>query len=399
MLNYIGIIKCNNTDSNQGQRGWCGMLSSGAAESRSEALKVLHVAETLPGGIATYLRDVLSLHIADPAIGEIRVLAPQEQLNHLKVLPASMLHGYVRSGRNLGSLWNLVRALRAQAAEFRPQVIHLHSSFAGVIGRLLRPWLPKGVRIVYCPHGWAFSRDDSRVSRLAYIWIERCLASLANAWVAISQHELDAAVAVGIRSDHAHLINNGVRDSQSLKVASAPHLDSTYLNLLFVGRHDRQKGLDTLLLAMAQLQGQKVRLYIAGAGVVSHPTKQQNADNIFWLGWLVDDELIAHYRACDAIVVPSRWEGFGLVAIEAMSASKAVIAARTGALSEIVDDGQTGRLVGAENSNELAQVFMETNREELKRWGAAGREKYVEKYDVARVSRELSMLYQGLIKA
>ena len=42
---------------------------------------------------------------------------------------------------------------------------------------------------------------------------------------------------------------------------------------------------------------------------------------------------------------------------------------------------------------------METNREELKRWGAAGREKYVEKYDVARVSRELSMLYQGLIKA
>ncbi|MES2489429.1 MAG: glycosyltransferase [Pseudomonadota bacterium] len=375
------------------------MLSSEAAESRSEALKVLHVAETLPGGIATYLRDLLPLHIADPAIGEIRVLAPQDQLTHLKVLPADMLYGYARSGRNVGSLWNLVVALRAQAAEFRPQIIHLHSSFAGVIGRLLRPWLPKGVRIVYCPHGWAFSRDDSRISRLAYIWAERCLASRANAWVAISQHELDAAVAVGIRADHAHLINNGVRDSQSVTVTAAPAFDSTYLNLLFVGRHDRQKGLDTLLSAMAQLLEKRVRLYIAGAGVVSRATKQENTDNIFWLGWLAEDELIAHYRACDAIVVPSRWEGFGLVAIEAMSASKAVIAARTGALSEIVDDGRTGRLVGAENSNELAQVLMETNREELTRWGAAGRKKYTEKYDVVRVSHELSMLYQDLLKA
>jgi len=364
-----------------------------------EALKVLHVAETLPGGIATYLRDLLPLHLKEPAIGEIRVLAPQDQLSHLKLLPASMLRGYARSGRNLRSLWNLAVALRAQVTEFRPQIVHLHSSFAGVVGRLLRPWLPQGVRIVYCPHGWAFSRDDSRVSRLAYGWAERWLASRANAWVAISQHELDAAAAAGIRSDHGHLIHNGVRDSQALKATLEPTLDPAYLNLLFVGRHDRQKGLDILLRAMAPLQSKRVRLYIAGAAVLSHSARQEGADNIFWLGWLAEDELIAYYRACDGLLVPSRWEGFGLVAIEAMSAGKAVIAARTGALGEIVDDGQTGRLIGAASPAEWARVLAETSREELAGWGAAGRRKYVEKYNVTRVSHELLRLYQSLIKA
>lgn len=363
-----------------------------------QALKVLHVAETLPGGIATYLRDVIRLQLEDPGIGAVRVLAPQEHLSHLGALPDEVLRGYARSGRNLRSFWNLMLALRTQAFELRPQIIHLHSSFAGVIGRLSRLWLPKGVQIVYCPHGWAFSRDDSRVSRLAYTWIERCLAFWSDAWVAISRHELDVARAAGIRSDHACLINNGIRDSESLAVPLSPSFDPAYLNLLFVGRHDRQKGLDILLSAMAKLQSDSVRLYIAGAGVVDHGIRQTNTSNIFWLDWLAADELLGYYRACDAVVVPSRWEGFGLVAVEAMAAGKAVIAARAGALGDIVDDGLTGRLVDVGDDRGLAEVFTKANRDELKQWGTAGRKKYIEKYDVTRVNRELSALYQGLIK-
>lgn len=364
----------------------------------SEAIKVLHVTETLPGGIATYLRELLPLQIVDFSISGVRVLAPENQLSHLKGLPVAVLRGYKRSGRDLLSLWNLARSLKAQVAEYDPDVVHLHSSFAGAVGRLLRLWLPRKVRIVYCPHGWAFSRDDSGVSRQIYRWAERLLAPYAHAWIAISQHELDAAVGVGIRPDHAVLIYNGISDSQSLAVPLTPAVDSTYLNLLFVGRHDRQKGLDVLLSAMDQFRSKKVRLYVAGAGVVSRPTMQENADNVFWLGWLTGDELLAHYRACDAVVVPSRWEGFGLVAIEAMAASKAVIAARTGALSEIVDDARTGRLFGMGDSRELVEVLSSTDREELIRWGDAGRRKYVEKYDVTRVSLEVSKLYQDLIR-
>lgn len=361
--------------------------------SRSGAFKVLHVTETLPGGIATYLRELLPLHMTEPAIEEIRVLAPLDQLVELKSLPASMLFGYERSGRNLRSLWNLTQAIRQQAAEFQPHIIHLHSSFAGAVGRLLRPWLPKRVRIVYCPHGWAFSRDDSPISRWAYTIAERGLAQRADAWVAISQHELDAAKAAGISALHARLIYNGVGDTQHFSDIPLPEFDASYLNLLFVGRHDRQKGLDILLTAMSRLKAQKVRLYVAGAGVIAGAISQQNADNVYWKGWLSGTDLIAYYRACDALVVPSRWEGFGLVAIEAMREGRPVLAARCGALAEIIDDQITGQLFEPEQPQPLADLISQLERQKLADWGAAARTRYLQHFSSKRTSAEVLDLY------
>jgi glycosyltransferase involved in cell wall biosynthesis len=357
-------------------------------------LKILHVTETLPGGIATYLRELLLLHKDDPAITGIRVLAPRDQLSHLKELPSEMLRGYERSGRNLPSLWHLARALKAQIAEFRPQVVHLHSSFAGAVGRLLRPWWPKDVRLVYCPHGWAFSRDDSPLARQAYIWIERYLATRCDAWVAISQHEMDAAVGVGIRARHARLIYNGVGDTQHLPGLALPALDSTHLNLLFVGRHDRQKGLDVLLAAMSRLEAQKIRLYVVGAEVVSGTIKREKADNVVWVGWLSGAELIAYYRACDAVVMPSRWEGMPLVALEAMRESRPVLAARREPLPEVVGDG--GVLFEPENVEALACLLMTLDVSQLVQWGVRARLRYQEYFRSQRMGHGHSVLYQQL---
>lgn len=369
------------------------MRSLGTTESVSGALKVLHVTETLPGGIATYLRELLPLHMADQAISEIRVLAPQEQLSHLKDLPGSMLRGYARSGRNLRSLWNLAVALRKQVVEFRPQIVHLHSSFAGAVGRLLRPWLP-GVRVVYCPHGWAFLRDDNGLARRAYVLAERCLAPRTDALLAISQHEWDAAAAAGISTRRARLIYNGVGDTRQLQIPALPVLESGYLNLLFVGRHDRQKGLDVLLSAMTRLKSQKIRLYVAGAGIVSSTGRQENADNIFWLGWLSGVELIAYYRACDAVVMPSRWEGMPLVALEAMREGKPVLAARQEPLPEVVGDG--GILFEPENAEALAALLQGLDAPQLARCGERARARYLAHFQSQRMGDDLLALYQEL---
>lgn len=372
------------------------MAQSVSAELSVGRIRVLHVTETLPGGIATYLRELLPLHAADPSIGEIRVLAPRDQLAHLKDLPSNTLYGYQRSGRNLRSLWNLALELRRQIAEFNPQIVHLHSSFAGAVGRLLRPWLGRKLRLVYCPHGWAFSRDGNGLAGQAYIVVERCLASRADAWIAISQHEYDAAAAAGIDTKHACLIYNGISDSQNLSAPSIPQFDPTYLNLLFVGRHDRQKGLDLLLSAMKPLKTQNIRLYVAGTSVVDTGSKQVNADNIYWIGWLSGDELIAYYRACDAVVMPSRWEGFGLVAIEAMSAGKAVLASRIGGLPEIVDDGRTGKLFAADAVS-IRHVLQSLRKTDLLEWGLQARRRYLEKFTATLMSDRLTDLYRRLL--
>ena len=61
--------------------------------------------------------------------------------------------------------------------------------------------------------------------------------------------------------------------------------------------------------------------------------------------------------ACDIITVPSRWEGFGLVTLEAMGYSVPLIASRASALPEIIIDGETGLLVPPENAAALADAF------------------------------------------
>lgn len=361
--------------------------------------RVLHVAETLPGGIATYLREIVPRQINDPGIGEVRVLAPLNQLIHLQDVPDAVLRGYQRSGRNLTSLWNLARELRFQVREFQPQILHLHSSFAGAVGRLMRLWLPRGLRIVYCPHGWAFLRDDKPLLKSLYVLVERLLARRADAWVAVSRHELQAAKTQGIASDHARVIFNGTGEAGPEDVSLSGDWDRQYLNLLFVGRHDRQKGLDVLLDAMSQLGNSRIRLHAAGEAVSASAKDGRSSDlaNVRWLGWCSPAQLVACYRACDAVVIPSRWEGLPLVAIEAMRAGRAVLAARCGGLEEMVLDGVSGRLFPVEGVGELSRLLTALSSAELVQWGEAGRKIYEERYTIDASSAALSGLYRSLV--
>lgn len=356
-------------------------------------LRVLHVAETLPGGIATYLRELVPLQAADPTVEQVRVLAPQNQLSHLSEIPSHLVVGYIRSGRNPISLLNLAMALRRQTALFQPHIVHLHSSFAGAIGRAMRPFLPKDVKLVYCPHGWGFSRDENGVARQIYAWLELWLAHFADAWIAISRHEAKAASAVGIDTNHMWLIHNGIGEAPKLTAAPLA-ADSQYLNLLFVGRHDRQKGLDVLLAAMGQLTDLNIRLHVVGAATQGKEQDRPDLKNVTWLGWCSGAELIAQYRACDAVVMPSRWEGFSLVALEAMREGRAVIASQHGSLAEAV--GDCGAYFPIDDLPKLVQLLRNQKKEQLATWGRQARRRYEALFRSERMHREILMLYQAL---
>ncbi|MCI6655110.1 MAG: glycosyltransferase family 4 protein, partial [Clostridium sp.] len=118
------------------------------------------------------------------------------------------------------------------------------------------------------------------------------------------------------------------------------------VNLLFVGRFDPQKGVDFLLKVFKDYEEdlQHIHLWIIGDNVVSDGKgiEKKNTDNITFLGWIPHEELTAYYEACDAVIMPSRWEAFGLVAIEAMKYGKPVIVSNRGALPELVKEGVNG---------------------------------------------------------
>jgi D-inositol-3-phosphate glycosyltransferase len=145
--------------------------------------------------------------------------------------------------------------------------------------------------------------------------------------------------------------------------------------ILFVGRLDPLKGLDTLLRAMCKMTeiepelARNLCLAVIGgeededrtdlADALECLDKLKNevglADLVAFLGSRAQDTLANYYSAADVCVVPSHYESFGLVALEAMACGTPVIASRVGGLQLTVEDGVTGFLVPAGDENALAE--------------------------------------------
>ncbi len=134
--------------------------------------------------------------------------------------------------------------------------------------------------------------------------------------------------------------------------------------LLSVARLDaseRYKGIDTTLEALVEVRKQHptLRYWVAGDGT-DRPRLEQLArdlgvaDSVEFLGRIPDEELHRRYAACDLFVLPSRAEGFGIVFLEAASYRKASVGADSGAIPEVIGDGETGAVVPAGDARQLA---------------------------------------------
>ena len=155
--------------------------------------------------------------------------------------------------------------------------------------------------------------------------------------------------------------------------------------LLFVGRPDPLKGLNILINAASQLeQPEGVRVLVVG-GELEHAAPFEEAmslaqtldmdRNISFMGSVTQSQLPLYYNAADVCVIPSYYESFGLVALEAMACATPVVASRVGGLQSTVRDGETGYLVPwhcPEPFAERLELLLdnETLRHHL---GAAGR--------------------------
>jgi len=123
--------------------------------------------------------------------------------------------------------------------------------------------------------------------------------------------------------------------------------DTGTFRLLYVGNQSIRKGWDQVLAIMASL-GSGFHLY-ATSGLRDRESPD-TASNITLLGKLDAGELVSSYQSCDALLFPSRYEGFGYVALEAMACGKPVIAANNTALPEVVNAGVTGLLCDPEDT-------------------------------------------------
>lgn len=363
-------------------------------------MKILHIAESIRGGCGTYLNEIVPLQVRALGADNVRVLVPRQHLDQLVDIDPALVWHFERPSRARG-LPRLGLATRRVLQRWQPDLVHTHSTFAGAVTRLIGGGVGDAP-IVYCPHGWVFDVMRSPRARAMSMAAERWMAPRSARIVAISQAERLQGLAAGIAEQRMVVVPNGVRDRIAAEPASwgedALPAVGTRLKVLFVGRLDRQKGIDILIDAVRSL-GDRLSVHVVGAQVLAGAgsTDQPLPPHIEMLGWQAPDDVARQVQACDLVVMPSRWEGFGLVAVEAMRAGKAVFAAAVGGLREIVVDGVTGRLFAPGDAMALQGVLLAHDRIDLVRMGAAGRARYLANYTSERTHDGLMLLYKDVL--
>jgi glycogen(starch) synthase len=152
--------------------------------------------------------------------------------------------------------------------------------------------------------------------------------------------------------------------------------------ILFIGRIDiYQKGLDTLLKAFSLLEGNNLKLVIAGGGkdinrLQRMISKLGLSDRVILKGYVRGQEKKDLLSKCLFVCMPSRFEAFGGVAMEAAACAKAIIGTDIPGLSEPIKDGETGILVEPDNPVALSQTMLRLleDKDLRKKLGQAGRE-------------------------
>lgn len=206
--------------------------------------------------------------------------------------------------------------------------------------------------------------------------VEHWLVHGAQRVIACSQHmRTEISRLFHLPPERVDVVTNGI-DLRRWRASSADiarvrdRFASTGPLVVFCGRLEWEKGGHTLIDALPRLRRRLpgLRVVIAGRGGAADDLERQARERrvsslIDFTGWIPERELHGLMAAADALVIPSLYEPFGLVALEGAALSAPLVVARTGGLAEFVIDGKTGRTFAPGDPQDLARVVTEAVRE------------------------------------
>jgi len=289
----------------------------------------------------------------------------------------------------------VIRHLTADLRSPTPDIVHTHLFGGDTWGRIaaFRAGVP---HVISTEHNT--DCDEGFVKRA----VKRRLAARTECIIAVSDAVRSFSIRVNrIPRGKVIVIPNGVDCGRFRPLEHRAH-DRT--RFIAVGRFVTQKGLDVLVDAFAVLRTTlpNASLMLVGDGPLRAALEAQIRayhleDRVQLLGFRRDvPELLAR---ADIVVVPSRWEGFGLAALEASAAGLPVIASAVGGLREVVLDHETGVLVPPEEPGILAEAMRDLAGDHARRvlFGHAGRRHAERNFDIQRVVARYVDLYESFM--
>ena len=299
-----------------------------------------------------------------------------------------------RAVRPLGDA-RALRRLSAIIREFRPDVVHAHSSKAGVLGRVAAR--AGRVPVVLSPHNFAYrSYEGSAAARLAFLGVERALAPLTDYLHVVSQDEYDDAIAHGVAPPgRCVCIENGI-DARPLLDLEPPR-SAPPLTVGTFARLWPQKRVDLLLRAAAAADTQPFEIAIIGEGPARAELVRLAAELGLAQRTRFEPRMNARaaLRELDVFVLSSSHEASPLTLMEAMAAGRPVVASAVGGIPQLVEHRRTGLVVPAGDAGALADALTELLADAAlrERLGRAARDVAASRFDIRVAAERLDAVY------
>lgn len=181
-----------------------------------------------------------------------------------------------------------------------------------------------------------------------------------------------------------------------------PDVDEDVDSILVLSRLDPRKGIDKAIMAFAEMDRDETELLIGGTGRLESGLKQLATelgvrDSVRFLGFVPDKELPSLYSSVDVFVLPSEYEGFGIVFMEAMACGTPVVGTDVGGIPTAVKDGETGCLVSKKDAEKIGSrigTLLEDNSKYQRMTAASF--KQAEVHDWSEIAGQVESLYHSV---
>lgn len=358
-------------------------------------MKILYlITKSEAGGAQTHVADLCRYFVSKG--NEIAVMSRGGGWleNECKKIGVNfVINEYFSNSANPLNIFRAIKKIRKYCADFKPDIVHCHSSAAAFLGRLA---IKGKIRTIYTAHGWGFNVGMNPIIRYAVLIAEKITAKYTDKYICVSEFVKNLALKYNLApADKFVVIYNGVAP----RIVSTDAGQKTGNRLIFVGRLAEPKKPEFIIEAMGRLPDEmkdNIKLVIVGDGPkrkVSENLARANNVKVEFKGAVSRGETLREMELADIFVFASAWEGFPYTILEAMSCGLPVIASDVGGISEVLNE-QNGILI----KNDIQQIKgviinLVSNKEMRYSLGQKGRFLIEQKYSLDKMLGSMEKEY------
>jgi glycosyltransferase involved in cell wall biosynthesis len=346
--------------------------------------------------------------ITGPGLGPEGSLVEKAQSLGLKIAMVPELRRSIHPWRDWRSYRSLLRLLR----ELRPEIVHTHSSKAGILGRAAAHKL--GIPAVHTIHGAAFHYGQNRAAYAAYVRAEKWAAKRTAKFISVCDAMTDHYVAAGVATkDRFVTVYSGMDVEPFLSPPRDPAevrrelgIQPEHVVIGKVARLFHLKGHEFVVRAAKAVVERcpQVRFLFVGDGILrtqleTEIARQRMTEHFVFAGLVPPERVPELIHAMDVVVHTSLWEGLARVLPQGLIAGKPVVSYDVDGAREVVIPGETGYLLPPQSVQELSAALIELAGDASlrDRLGKAGRERFTDQFRHETMTRHVREVYAKVV--